>query len=263
MKKFFKLALSLIFILSLAACFSVKTYDDLLLEYQNHILSQEDIYQSRIDYFNYLSTESVKSVVSVKKTSTFSGTTTGSGVIYKEDAFYYYALTNNHVVYTSSGTRATYTVSDYLGNEYNATFIAADGAYDLAVVRFRKTVTLTVIEFAEVNAIKDEQIAVIGYPSFQINAITLGSVIDYAKIDIESSTNSVIDVNFNVLVSDAPVKSGSSGSVVLNHDFKLVGIIYAGNFSNDSSTSSYAFAIPLERVIEFLTSIGESLGGEV
>jgi S1-C subfamily serine protease len=261
MNKLFKLLVSLILVLSLSACFSVKTYDDLMLEYQNHILSQEAIYQAQIDYFNYLSTESVKSVVSVKKTSTFSGTTTGSGVIYKEDAFYYYALTNNHVVYTSTGTRATYTVSDYLGNEYNASFIASNGSYDLAVVRFRKTVTLRVIEFADENPDNDEKIAVIGYPSFQINAITLGIVIDYAKIEIESSSNSVIDVNFDVLVSDAPVKSGSSGSVVLDEAFKLVGIIYAGNFSNDSDTSTFAFAIPLVRVIEFLNSIGENIGG--
>lgn len=180
-----------------------------------------------------------------------------------EDEFYYYALTNNHVVYYAGSSSVTYTVSDYFGNDYSATKVVSSSDYDLAVVRFRKsTEVLDVIEFATENAPIDSKLAVLGYPSFQINAITLGVVRDYAAIVIESSDSEVINVSFNVLVSDAPVKSGSSGSVVINEHYQLAGIVYAGNFSNSSDTSQFSFAIPLEKVLEFLEAVGINVGGE-
>lgn len=264
MKKIIKLMFSLILIFSLSGCLSLKTYDDLLDEYQNFIYENEANYQLHIDYFNHISTESIRSVVLVKKTSFgTSGSTTGSGVIYREDSLYYYALTNNHVVYSASGISATYQVSDYLGNDYQATKLASNPDYDLAIVRFRKNnASLDVIRFASENAVPSDWLAVMGYPSFQINAITLGSLIHYASITIENANPEMINVNFDIMVSDAPVKSGSSGSVVINQHFELVGIIYAGNFQNDASTATYSFAIPLDKVIEFLETADPLFGGE-
>ncbi|PKK96177.1 MAG: hypothetical protein CVV58_07725, partial [Tenericutes bacterium HGW-Tenericutes-3] len=126
------------------------------------------------------------------------------------------------------------------------------GDYDLALLRFeKKSTVLPVIEFAEANPLRNEKMAVLGYPGYQINAISLGNVIDYAPIDVESSSYDVINVLFDVLISDVPVKSGSSGSVSLNDEFQLVGIVYAGNFDDTSQTSEFTFSIPVEKVLEF------------
>jgi len=264
MKKIFSFLIVVMMLTSFSGCAIVRTYDDLLADYQVHLEENREVYQSYIDYFNYVSTETIQSVVLVKKTVTgSSGSTTGSGVIFMQDELHYYVLTNNHVVYYAGTSNVTYTISDYYGNDYSATKIVTSSDYDLAVVRFRKTaVVLEVIEFSKENAPKNSKIAVLGYPSFQINAITLGVVKDYTSIVIESSDTEVINVSFHVLVSDAPVKSGSSGSLVINDQYQLAGIVYAGNFTNSSDTSQFSFAIPVEKVLEFLESVGINIGGE-
>ena len=264
MKKIFSFFIVLMMLITLSGCATVRTYDDLLADYQVHLEENKERYQSYIDYFNYISTETIQSVVLVKKTVTGStGSTTGSGVIFMEDAMYYYVLTNNHVVYFAGSSNVTYTVSDYYGNDYSATKTVSSSDYDLAVVRFRKTsVILEVIEFSNENAPINSKLAVLGYPSFQINAITLGVVKDYASIVIDTSNSDVINVHFDVLVSDAPVKSGSSGSLVINENYQLAGIVYAGNFTNSSDTSQFSFAIPVEKVLEFLEAVGITFGGD-
>ena len=60
-----------------------------------------------------------------------------------------------------------------------------------------------------------------------------------------------IGVDFDVLIMDIPVETGSSGSVVINDDYEVVGIIYAGNFLNNQETSEFSFAIPTAKIYEF------------
>ncbi|MCR3906282.1 MAG: serine protease [Tenericutes bacterium] len=264
MKRFFSFLLMGLLIISLSGCTEVITYDDLYQDYQTHLNQNEPIYQSYIDYFNHISTETIKSVVSVKKTVfASSGSMTGSGVIFFEDSLYYYVLTNNHVVYEESNYSVNYSVGDYNGNNYSATLVANSSAYDLGIVRFRKgSEVLDVIEFALENTALDTNIAILGYPSFQINAITLGVAIDYSVIDIENPSTDIINVDFSVLVATAPVKSGSSGSVVINDLYELIGIVYAGNFTNSSDVSQYAFIIPVEKVYEFFEDVEFDFGGD-
>jgi len=245
----------MIFIISigLSACMTEKTYDDLYLEYLTHLEENEVNYQSTIDYFNHVSSEVIKSVVHIEKSVFGIGSSTGSGVIIKAEASHYYVLTNNHVVYVSENiVRVDYVVTDYLGNEYTALLISSSEDYDLAILRIpRKTFELPVIEFAPHNPVKGRNLAILGYPSFQLNAITIGDVIDYAPIEVSSTSYDIINVLFDVLICDAPVKSGSSGSVVINQQFQLVGIVYAGNFADTNDVSEYTFCIPVEKVLEF------------
>jgi len=255
MKKVILLAMLLFLLIGGTACQKEKTYDDLYLEYLTHIENNETSYQSTIDYFNHLSQEVIKSVVLVEKlVNAVNHSSTGSGVVFKADAEYYYVLTNNHVIYSDAAPELIiYIISDYKGTEYSGELLEQSGDYDLAILRFKKGITnLPVIELAENNPVKDQKIAVLGYPGYQINAISLGNVINYAPIDVQSSSFDVINVLFDVLISDVPVKSGSSGSVSLNDQFQLVGIVYAGNFSDTSLTSEYTFSIPVEKVYEFL-----------
>jgi len=62
------------------------------------------------------------------------------------------------------------------------------------------------------------------------------------------------NVNFDVMIAELPVKSGSSGSVAVNVNFEVVGLIFAGNFTNGSNVADYAFLIPIDQVKAFLTT---------
>ena len=90
-----------------------------------------------------------------------------------------------------------------------------------------------------------------GYPESQSNTIHMGTVLDYGAVNIDVD-DTVINVTFDVIIADIPVKSGSSGSAVLNDQFQLIGIVFAGNFPDDTDVADYAFMIPILRVKEFL-----------
>jgi serine protease Do len=256
---FFILIILLAFTLS--ACDENGRYERLLENYQEHLDNEKENYQAQIDYFNALSSEVIESAVSVYNTvSGRSGASSGSGVVFLEDETHYYALTNNHVIYVEPERSNFYRVNDYLGNEYSATLVAQDANYDLAVIKFLKDkdVPLRLIEFALDNPIAGDNIALIGYPARQINAITLGKVTGYQRISLSDSNPDIVDINFDVISMDAPVKGGSSGSLVVNENFKLVGILFAGTRTGTNFTQSYA--VPLLSVFEFLAK--HEIGGE-
>jgi S1-C subfamily serine protease len=254
MKRIFISLFFTLLLLTLSACIEIEyvNYEDLLLEYQEYVVEQEEIYQLRIDYFNHIATSTIKSVVQVSMNVTKGTSMTGSGVIFYEDTNFYYVLTNNHVIYYEDTGIATYSIKDYIGNEYIGTLLFSRSEYDLAILRIRKKpITLNVISISEMLPNKDDQIAIIGYPSFQVNAISLGLVFNYSKESVNNSNVNIINVDFEIMVTTAPVKSGSSGSVVINNEFELVGIVYAGKFI-ESDLAIYSFAIPLDKVKEFI-----------
>jgi serine protease Do len=261
MKKRILFVLLILLSFTLFACDENSRYDRLLEDYNEHLENERDNYQAQIDYFNALSSEVIESAVSVYNTvSGRSGASTGSGVIFLEDETHYFALTNNHVIYVEPERSNFYRVNDYLGNEYSATLVVQDASYDLAVVKFLKDkdVPLRLIEFGEDNPSVNENIALIGYPARQINAITLGKVTGYQRISLSDSNTDIVDIQFDVISMDAPVKGGSSGSLVVNENFKLVGILFAGTRTGANFTQSYA--VPLLSVFEFLAK--HEIGGE-
>lgn len=263
MKRIWILFLFVFFLTLLSSCSEVITYDDLDQEYQTYVTNQADIYESYIEYFNHLSTETIQSVVQVRKNVVPSlGSGTGSGVIFYADSIYYYVLTNHHVVYSIS-SNVSYQVLDYRGNLFNASLFASDPTYDLAVLRFRKFSNVFPIAGLSIqNPETDQRIAVLGYPNFQVNAIVIGETDGYQRVNIESNgTQPEINVDFDVLVTTASVKSGSSGSPVFDDNFHVVGIIYAGNFATNSNLSVYSFVIPILKVREFLSAQGFQMGG--
>ncbi len=263
MRKIIILFLTIVFLTTLSACSEVITYDDLSADYQTYVTSNEDIYTSYIDYFNHLSTTTVQSVVQIRKNVIPSlGSGTGSGVIFHSDALFYYVLTNHHVVYSVS-TNVSYQVVDFKGNVLNAFLFATDSAYDLAVLRFRKLANVfPIAELAPINPVKDHRISVIGYPNFQVNAIVIGQTDGYQRVNIGTSgSQAEINVDFDVLITTASVKSGSSGSPVFDDQYHVVGIVYAGNFATNSNISVRSFVIPIEKVREFLTAQGIVVGG--
>lgn len=263
MKRVLFLLLAVVFLITLSACVEVVTYDELDQEYKTYVSNNRELYSTYMDYFNELSTKTVQSVVQVRKNTIPSlSSGTGTGVIFAVDATYYYVLTNNHVIYSTSPS-VTYQIVDYKGGVYNATLYAYDGDYDLAIIRFRKYFNvLPLADFALKNPEPENRIAVIGYPNFQINAIVTGKTEGYQRVNIETNGTSVsINVDFDVMITTASVKSGSSGSPVFDRTFRMVGIIYAGNFSTNSDISVYSFVIPIEKVREFISAQGLQMGG--
>jgi S1-C subfamily serine protease len=238
----------------MVSCKGIKTTQDLDDEYTMHLDYFKEDYQSKIDYYNTLSTRTVLSVVKIEKTSYSPySNATGSGVIFTQDDTYFYILTNSHVTYTENSERTTYMVNDYQGNNYSAVLVATDSSYDLSVLRINKrSLIIDNMVFSTHNASIGVRTAILGYPVEQANVITLGEVLSYQEVSIEDALSNVVKVEFPVMITNTPVKPGSSGSVVVNERFQLVGILYAGTFSESGLTSLFAFSIPVEKVIEFL-----------
>ncbi len=258
MRKIFGLFIIILLVFGVSSCEGIKTYQDLDREFTTHLELVSNDYAEKVAYLNRLSTETLFSVVKIQKTSYFPYTSaTGSGVIFTQDERYFYVLTNAHVIHATNQANATYLVYDYQKNQYEATLVAKDTSYDLAVLRITKgNLSIQNMTFATLNPSVGARAAILGYPSEQANAITIGRVKSYQSITIRDAISDLIEVNFDVIVSDNPVKPGSSGSIVVNDAMQLIGILYAGNFEEGASTSRFSFSIPVEKVIEFLLEHG-------
>jgi S1-C subfamily serine protease len=250
------LSILIVFLFFLSSCTYEMTYEELKSTYDEHLLEQQSVYLERIAFLNELSSEWMKGVVRVKKTSSsLMSVSMGSGLIFDEDALYYYVLTNNHVIYDTQINQATFTIYDFQNNSYNATFVVRDSAYDLAVLKVRKKVgtDLKVISFAKSPMSLNEEVTTMGYPEGQLNAVHTGVLLDYGPVQIDVSPD-IINVTFDVMIAELPLKSGSSGSAAVNSRFELVGLVFAGNFSNGKNLADYAFIIPINQVKTFLNN---------
>lgn len=264
MKKIFLLLI--IFILSafITACEEKKTLEQLQEDFSAHIGNNKEVYESHIHYFNNISQNATKGVVSVIKTMQDNeGSSRGTGVIFDSDENYYFVLTNYHLIYTKEGEVFSYLVSDYNGNDYKATLVVGDSDYDLAILKFEKGLRdLTVVTLAEQNLPTDVRIAILGSPANRVNSITLGTILKYSRVETIVMDKQIINIAFEVMISDAPVKPGSSGSAILSDNLELVGLVYAGSFTDGIAVSNYTFAIPVEKIREFLIVNDFVMSGE-
>jgi len=250
MKKIYVVVLLILISLGLSSCVRQMSYDDLLLQYQQDVNARNDIYQNYIDLYNDLSFEVADSIVKVTKSVLVNQSSSiGSGFIFYEDETKYYVLTNYHVI-NSNDFQVVLTITDNFGRNHSAQLIGSDPNYDLALLSFfKQDDKLDVLYFDDDSLNFRDPVFVVGYPNGQINGITMGELIDVDQIDVDSDGTSTID--FEVLIVDAPVKTGSSGSAVINDAYEVVGVIFAGNFLSNNDTSTFAFAIPTEKIFEF------------
>lgn len=222
-----------------------------------------------VELINLISTETIKANLTVQTkysnrsfgglAETVVGTSNGSGVIIKYTGSEYYALTNNHVVYSLSleqqASTKSYSVIDYLGTEYKATLVANLANYDLAIVKFTSTESYTVLSLESGNSEEGDLVISLGQPAGQSNTITLGNTVGYTKVRLTDADASESNVTFNVLQHDAYINSGSSGGALLDAQLNVIGINYAGALDEDGN-SVESYAIPVEKVYEFFEDVG-------
>lgn len=131
-------------------------------------------------------------------------------------------ITNRHVVADSANLQ----LSTYDGQDIAATAASSAALADLAIVRTVDELP-AFPELAEADPRPQDAVTVVGYPQGGQLTVTSGQVI--------GATTDPLNENLGeVLVTDAPVEPGSSGSAVLDADGRVIGVVYAKN-SDDMS----------------------------
>lgn len=209
-----------------------------------------------VDTLNHISTKIMDSNVKVN-VYTFKKTVfgkvegphrgIGSGVIIKKEKNTYYLLTNAHVVNLNNEYDHEYKVTNIYNSEIQADLVFLDFDYDLAILKFVSDNNLSVISLANKNARIGEIVFSVGSPSGRQNIVTAGKIIGYNKIK---------NVSYEVLIHEAYIHKGSSGSMLINERYELVGINTWGfHADNEVELESYirGGATPIEKVTEFLS----------
>ena len=198
-----------------------------------------------------VSANASKLCVTITSSNGMLSSSQGSGVIYKNDTYNCYVLTNSHVITMDSGYVKTYnTVTDVYGNEYKATVVKNSPEHDLAVLKFSSKEAWT-FGYAEIdNRIPDEneRIVMVSTPKGKVNTVELGDVAWYSAVESQSA------LDFEVIWIDGNADNGSSGGAVFDKDLNVVGIMYA-TVKDKENDRSFVLAIPAEKVLEFLSDI--------
>lgn len=189
----------------------------------------------------------------------------GSGVVFKKNKIAgnikteYLLLTNNHVIYKDPDRfmHYKYSVRDCYGTVIeDATVIACDPNYDLAVVSFYSEREYPALEFASVNPSLNSTVISMGQPLGVINSVTIGKVRGYTTVKLPTengeTNEDISNVMFDVIMHSAPINNGSSGGALINSNYKIVGINYAAEIDKESEEFVASYAVPLLKTLEFL-----------
>lgn len=131
-------------------------------------------------------------------------------------------ITNRHVVTDSEELQ----VATYDGRDLSVTAASTAAIADLALVRTAEELP-DHPELSETDPVAGDQVTVVGYPSGGTLTVTKGRVL--------GATTDPLNLTLgDVLVTDAAVEPGSSGSAVLDADGRVVGVVYAKNASGQS-----------------------------
>ncbi|NLE72801.1 MAG: trypsin-like peptidase domain-containing protein [Actinomycetales bacterium] len=143
-------------------------------------------------------------------------------------------ITNKHVVADSAELQ----VSTYDGRDIDVTAASTASIADLALVRTSEELP-SFPELADADPVRGDVVTVVGYPQGGTLTVTEGHVI--------GATTDPLNENLGeVLVTDAPVEPGSSGSAVLDAAGRVVGVVYAKNAAGQS------FIVPVSTLARLL-----------
>ena len=148
---------------------------------------------------------------------------TGSGFAIDDQTL----ITNRHVVADSAELQ----LSTYDGRDIAAMTASTAQLADLAIVRTTDDLP-AVPDLADTDPAPGDEVTVVGYPEGGRLTVTSGRVI--------GGTTDPLNENLGeVLVTDAEVEPGSSGSAVLDSEGRVVGVVYAKN------TLDQSFIVPV------------------
>lgn len=158
------------------------------------------------------------------------GVSTGSGFAISDHVF----VTNRHVI----GGAALLQVSTYDGHDIDVGTVGSVVIADLALVWTREPLPAT-ISLAPENPDIGANVTAVGFPLGGPLTTTHGKVLGYAPDPIGFSS-------LLMLVNDAPIEHGSSGSPLINDSGQLVGVVYASDGNH--------YAVPVNVLREVLSS---------
>lgn len=175
-------------------------------------------------------------------------TGSGSGFILTQDG---YILTNYHVI----ENYRSITVTDYQGNEYDATVVGYDALSDVALLKVdAKDLPAVTVGDSDVLAVGDQVVA-IGNPLGELTSTqTVGYV--SAKDRMVNTDGTIL----NMIQTDAAINSGNSGGPLFNMYGQVIGITtakYSGSSSSGASIEGIGFAIPINSVMELVDDLME------
>lgn len=156
------------------------------------------------------------------------GVASGSGFAIGDHVF----ITNRHVI----GGAAVLQVSTYDGRDIDVVATGAVTIADLALVWTRDPLPKT-LTLASSDPAVGANVTAIGFPLGGPLTTTHGKVLGYAQDPIGWSV-------LPMLVNDAPIEHGSSGSPLIDDAGHLAGVVYAGGGSE--------YAVPVEVLKEVL-----------
>lgn len=144
--------------------------------------------------------------------------TTGSGFAIDSQVL----ITNRHVVSESDELQ----VSTYDGRDVTVAAASTAELADLALVRTGEPLP-SHPELADTDPVRGDPVTVVGYPQGGRLTVTTGQVI--------GATTDPLNENLGeVLVTDAAVEPGSSGSAALDAEGRVIGVVYAKNAADQS-----------------------------
>ena len=146
------------------------------------------------------------------------GLSTGSGFALDARTL----VTNKHVVDSSRSLQ----LLTYDGRDIAARTASTAGLADLAIVRTAEDLP-TAPTLAADDPAPGDPVTVVGYPEGGRLTVTEGSVIG-------STTDPLHENLGEVLVTDAPVEPGSSGSAALDASGAVIGVVYAKTSTDKS-----------------------------
>lgn len=137
----------------------------------------------------------------------------GSGVIYKKNSGYYYAITNQHVIEDGTNYRV------YLGGKkyYAAELVGADPTNDIAVIRFSVDLLGSSTDITPVD-ITTKDVVTAGQ-----TVIAIGCPLDLDNYN-HLTTGVVSGVTSKYVQTDAALNPGNSGGGLFNLSGRLIGI---------------------------------------
>lgn len=250
-----------IFLFLLIGCSNQRTYINEKLKSK---ITESNIVQSTVLIVKEQHETKNDSAASVTYSYGFSG-----GII-KKDGNRYYILTAFHPIeeitnenliilqwdeprYNDLPREQKKGIAIYYESKPKARIEYTDIKYDLAIISFESDKELPILEISDVEAKYGDEIASISNPKDQDrNHLSFGKITSKNAVPFGDEKD---DIQYPVIEHSAYINEGSSGSILVNGDLKLVGINLGGTTRRGKFIK--AKAMPLDRIVEFINQFNK------